>query len=140
MGPSAPVAAVGQVCLVCTVTIAVISPTRFPRPPLAQHHPTATHKKTKVLQIERVRVADGGIETCRRLPSGQDEEVHVAQVPRPHARRGRARDQLQEHRPAQRVSGWEGVDFSSPPKKIFSIACFFFIFSIPFLTIGSCCM
>lgn len=65
----------------------------------------ATRPGVQVLKGRGGGVVDGGLEARRRVPGGQDEAVPVAQVPRPHARRGGApRDQLQEHRAAQRVS------------------------------------
>lgn len=80
----------------------LVSPALPPSPTAVD---TATRPAVQVLEIQGGGVVDGGLKARRRVPGGQDEAVPVAQVPRPHARRGRApRDQLQEHRAAQCVS------------------------------------
>ena len=59
---------------------------------------------TQILPVQRLRVSNSGIESSGRMPDGEDEALLVTQVPRPHARRGRTRHQLQAHSAAERVS------------------------------------
>ncbi|CAM9894444.1 unnamed protein product [Ectocarpus sp. 4 AP-2014] len=88
---------------------------RMPVSPALPSSPTttvdiATRPGVQVLEGRGGGVIDGGLEARRRVPDGQDEAIPFAQVPRPHARRGGApRDQLQEHRAAQRIRDAVGL-------------------------------